>query len=159
MLNNLKNNLENKKAQGLSRNAIILLVIGIIVLVVLIIGFQQGFSNLAPFLSSNNVDQVQQSCNLACNNNEVQGYCMSGREVNTDDETLEEATCNYLGERGSQHDIVTDFGCSSISCEDVTIVSLSEGETLQDYCNSENEGQILQAMVDGTLESYTCSNQ
>lgn len=158
MLNQLKNQI-NKKAQGLSRNAIILLVIGIFVLVVLIIGFQQGFSSLAPFLSSNNVDQVQQGCSLACNNDEVQSYCVSSREVNTEDETLQGATCNYLAKKGTQYGIATDFGCPSIACEDVTIVSLSEDEKLQDYCNSENGGQILQAMVDGTLESYTCSNQ
>lgn len=158
MLNKLKNKLEEKKAQGLSRNAIILMVIGIIVLVVLVIGFQQGFGNLAPFLSSNNVDDIQTGCSAACSKEEVQSYCLQAREVNTDNETLKGATCNYLDKKGIQHGIVSDFGCSSISCQDVMVVSLSEGETLQDYCNSENEGQILQAMVDGNLESYTCDN-
>ncbi|MFB6246766.1 MAG: hypothetical protein ABEI74_04215 [Candidatus Pacearchaeota archaeon] len=156
MLDKLKNNLENKKAQGLSRNAIILLVIGVIVLVILIIGFNQGFGKLAPFLSSNNVDSVSQGCSFACSQQNTYSYCSEGRDLNSEDESLKGVTCNYLAKKKPQYPIKT---CTQISCDNVKIVELSQGESLKDYCNQQNSGVVLQAIVDGKLKSYNCQSQ
>lgn len=144
----------NKKAQGLSRNAIILLVIGVIVLVILIIGFTQGWGKIAPFLSGNNVDSINQNCKLACNQQKSYSYCNQPRDLNAEDQSLKSVTCNYLAKKEPQYGTTS---CNQISCDQVTIVDLGKGENLQDYCNADNNGQTLQAMANGELVSEECN--
>ena len=57
----------NKRGQGMSINAVIIIVLGIIVLAVIILGFSLGWDKFVPFLSpSNNVDEVKKNCEFAC---------------------------------------------------------------------------------------------
>lgn len=74
----------NNRGQGMSTNTIILLVLGLVILVVLILGFTMGWSKLAPWLSSDNVDTIVNSCNAACSTNSVYDYCTKQRELKAD---------------------------------------------------------------------------
>ena len=72
----------NKKAQGLSTNAIILIVLGVIVLVVLVVGFLAGWDKIASWIKpSNNVKTIVDACSMACSTNSVYDYCNVTREV------------------------------------------------------------------------------
>ena len=71
----------NKKAQGLSVNAIILIVLGVIILVMLIVGFTIGWKKILPFLSQDKVDTIAQQCEIACSTSSVYDYCQKQRTV------------------------------------------------------------------------------
>lgn len=107
--------IENKRGQGLSTNAIILIILGIVILVVLILGFSLGFDRLAPFLGGGpNVDDVVSGCQIACNTNAQFAFCSQERELN--DGTNEvTATCDEF----SDNEEYAKYGiesCSSIQC-------------------------------------------
>lgn len=107
----------NKKAQGLSTNAIILIVLGVIVLVILAIGFFAGWEKIAPWIKpSNNVQEIADACSMACSMNSVYDYCSVKRELKIEEtvgefEDGQKYTCNNLSTE-------TSFGiaCSSITC-------------------------------------------
>ena len=76
----------NKKAQGLSTNAIILIILGVIVLVILAIGFLAGWDKIAPWIKpSNNVQTIVDACSMACSTNSVYDYCSKERELKAED--------------------------------------------------------------------------
>jgi hypothetical protein len=83
--NNLKVIMQNKRGQGLSTNAIILIVLGVIVLAVLVIGFIVGWEKIAPWMSKDNVGTIVTSCDVACSTNSVYDYCSKSRELKADD--------------------------------------------------------------------------
>lgn len=104
-----------KRGQGLSVNAIILIVLGVVVLVVLILGFTMGWNRIAPWLSTNNVDTIVQQCSVACSTGSVYDYCSVERElkVNTkigDLESGKKYTCDKLSE-----DSYSNLGVSKCS--------------------------------------------
>jgi hypothetical protein len=81
---------EGKKAQGLSINAIILLVLGILILVLLIVGFTLGWNRIFPFISPpSNVQEISDQCDLKCSMNAKFDYCSMPREVNLDRKTAD----------------------------------------------------------------------
>lgn len=83
----------NKRGQGLSINAIILIILAVVVLVVLILGFTTGwgfFKNI--FGGSNNVDTLANSCSIACSTNAQFDFCEQKRELKIDKETDESLT-------------------------------------------------------------------
>ncbi len=93
--------MQNKRGQGLSTTAIVLIVLGVVLLVVLIIGFSMGWKNIAPWLSGENVDDIVQQCEIACTTNSVYDYCSKKREIKFDGEitgltTGDEKNCNEL---------------------------------------------------------------
>jgi len=104
---------KNQKGQGLSTNAIILIVLGVIVLAVLVIGFTMGWARLAPWLNTNNVDIIVNQCGVACSTNALYSYCSQGRDLKADDGTLKAVSCYYLSEKKLQYGIEK---CPSISC-------------------------------------------
>lgn len=145
--------MENKRGQGMSTNTIILIILGLIVLVVLIIGFTQGWSSITPWISGSNVDSVSQACEVACSTGKTYDFCTSPRELKTDDGNYEDVTCNYVVEE------MPELGfeeCPDVSCPQV-IVELQEGETLEDKCQeTDYEGETIQALVDNKLETMEC---
>ena len=77
----------NKKAQGLSVNAIILIVLGVIILVLLIAGFTIGWSKILPFIGGgDNVGTIVQQCQIACSTSSVYDYCTKERTLTVDGE-------------------------------------------------------------------------
>lgn len=145
--------MRNKKAQGLSTNTIILLILGIMVLVFLIIGFSVGFGKLAPFLSKNNVDSIATSCEISCNTGATASFafCFQVRDLKADDVELNKVTCNYLAEKQTKYGIEQ---CPAISCNAV-FVDLLDGESLEGKC-ADNLGKTVQVLVGDTLESVDC---
>jgi len=107
----------DKRAQGLSVNAIILIVLGVIILVMLIVGFTLGWKTFLPFLASDNVQKVADSCTTACSLNAVYDYC--GKERKLIDELGEEVTTSCYEFANLPH--FTSYGiakCPSVACKD-----------------------------------------
>ena len=74
--------MESKRGQGLSVNAIILIILGIVVLVVLILGFTIGWNRVLPFVNTNNVQNIVTACSTACSTEAQFDFCTAPREVN-----------------------------------------------------------------------------
>jgi len=109
---------EDKRGQGLSTNAIILIILGVVVLVILILGFMMGWGSLKDRLGGgSNVDTIAQACATACSTNSVYDFCNMKRELtNENKETLKDVTCYML----SLDDNIKKYGiqkCSSIDCK------------------------------------------
>jgi len=143
--------INNKSGQGLSTNAIILIILGVVVLVVLIVGFTIGWSQLNDkIFKSNNVDTVVNACNTACVAGSKYDFCSSKRELKAEDETLKDVTCYYLSMKKPVYGVdVCNLGCDSI------LVDLTGQEVLVDKCVG-NEGKTVQTLIDNKLESYNC---
>jgi hypothetical protein len=86
----------NKKAQGMSTSTIILLILGLVILVVLILGFTMGWNKLVPFLSSNNIETIKNSCGIACSTGSQFEFCSVLREVKDGMNKKFETTCQGL---------------------------------------------------------------
>jgi hypothetical protein len=123
----------DKNAQGLSTNAIILIILGVVVLVVLIIGFYMGWGNLKDRLSSsNNVDTIAQACATACSTNSKYDFCSAQRELKTETEkvTTNCATFSVISSY-SKYGIAK---CPAISCDfdcDTIILKDSQGNDVK----------------------------
>jgi len=108
-----------KKGQEMSTSTIILIVLGLIVLVILAIGFMFGWNTFAPWLSSeSNVNQIAQQCSLACSVNSNYDYCSKSFTLKDEKKNeIQGVTCNLLSGIPT---FKTKWGielCPSISCE------------------------------------------
>ncbi len=127
----------NKRAQGLSTNAIILLILGVFILAIMILGFMIGWSPLKNLMNPTNVDSLIEDCQTVCGLNQKYSFCSAERTLRVNEENFEvETSCAVLSG-------VSDFSkykiqkCPSIecelSCEDIVIegkkgVKSSEGK-------------------------------
>jgi len=146
--------MDNKRGQGMSTNTIILLILGIVVLVVLILGFTMGWNKIAPWISGNNVDTIVSACEASCATNSVYDFCVVGRNLKADDEKLKDVTCNYLSNNQPKYGVGT---CSSVACDNVAVVEAAVETDLPNLCSG-NEGKIIQALIENTLVSYQCAS-
>ena len=142
----------NKRGQGLSVNAIILIVLGIIVLVLMILGFTLGWSKILPFISTNNVNNMVTSCSAACSTNSQFDFCSSKRELKADEVNLKEVTCNYLSKNQTRYGIAA---CPGVSCDGFVLVNAVSDADLQSKCVG-NAGKTVQALMANTLVSKDC---
>lgn len=115
--------MENKRGQGLSTNAIILIILGVAILVILIIGFTIGWGTLVPFLRTDNVDTVVKSCETSCSTQSTFSYCSKVNELQSEDEKVD-VTC-YLLEKVDKFNKYglqpCSLDCSKVSaCADVS---------------------------------------
>ncbi len=137
----------NKRGQELSTGTIILLIIGVIILVLLALGFTSGWGKLFPWLSSSNVDSVKSNCASLCASNAVEDYCVVQRDLTSSDGKIMDATCNYLASKEIQYEIEScGIDCSS----KVRIVEEGKDETtLKNSCTADDKtkGIILQSKV------------
>ena len=91
----------DKRGQGLSTNAIILIVLGIIVLVILVVGFYAGWDKIAPWIKpENNVQDVVSSCSIACSTGSVYDYCSKPRTLFAEEGFESEGNCTYFAGAG-----------------------------------------------------------
>jgi len=74
----------DKRGQGLSTNAIILIILGVIILVILVLGFTMGWKKLLPFISQDNVETIKTSCVSACSTGNIYGFCTQNRTLKAD---------------------------------------------------------------------------
>ena len=109
----------NKRGQGLSVNAIIMIVLGVVVLAVLILGFTMGWKNIAPWIGGgdnvDNVDTVVTACSVACGTQSQYDFCTSPRELKAGDIELKNVTCNKLA-TNSSYIIYGISNCSAVTC-------------------------------------------
>lgn len=141
----------SRKGQGLSINAIILIVLGVVVLGLLIVGFSVGWKNILPFLSTNNVDQIVTACNSACATQSTFSFCSEKKEVSTNDLDLKDVTCYYLSQEQPGLGV---SNCGAVTCSQV-LVDLGEEEALSNKCPG-NEGKTIQALIGEKLLTYDC---
>ena len=107
--------MENKKGQGMSTTTIVLLVLGLIILVVLVLGFTIGWQKFAPFLSNNNIDSVKTACSVACSTGSQYEYCTLQRDVKDGVNDKFQSTCFLLSSDSAQNGYGID-PCPTISC-------------------------------------------
>jgi hypothetical protein len=82
--------LGSKKGQGIGTNAIVLIILGLIILVVLAIGFFLGWDKIAPWLrNDNNIDDLAKACQTACSTQSTFDFCTKTMEVKLDKATDE----------------------------------------------------------------------
>jgi len=111
--------MESKRGQALSTNAIILIILGVVVLVILIAGFTLGWNKILPFISTNNVDTIKNSCNIACSTESAFDYCSFEREVKDGVNDKFSETCNNLANDPDEKYGSRNYGietCSAITC-------------------------------------------
>jgi len=116
---------KNQRGQGLSTSAIILIILGVIVLVILALGFILGWDNIAPWISGgdNNVDVVSQACQLACTTQSEYDFCSRLMKLeatdlpNVDEKTVKsvEGTCYFFSTDPGYEKYRIDT-CPSITC-------------------------------------------
>ena len=75
----------NKRGQGLSTSSIILIILGVIVLVILALGFMLGWDKIFPFIPSDNVETIKSSCASACATGNTYGFCTQNRTLKAND--------------------------------------------------------------------------
>lgn len=138
----------NKKAQGMSVTTIILIALGLIVLVILILGFSMGWANLRQFIApSNNVDSIVQQCSIACSTDQKYAFCSEKRELKSTDETLEDVTCYSLAEKKSIYGIEK---CGVIDCGIYNTLTLAKAGCVK-------AGDELQYLNELTVAVYNCT--
>ena len=113
--NNLKFNMLDKRGQGLSTNAIILIILGVVVLVILVVGFTLGWDKIAPFLQTNNVENIKTSCGIACTTGNTYDFCSLNRTLKAEGVKLEDKTCFEFATNTSYNLYGID-PCPSITC-------------------------------------------
>lgn len=155
----------SKRGQGLSTNAIILIILGVVVLVVLIAGFTLGWGALKDRLTggSNNVDTIAQACSTSCATNSVYDYCDVERELKFKGtlgnlKSGEKYTCDLLSDVSGSH-VEKCPGiqpCSSTSAgekEYVWVTAINE-------CIAEGEAMVTNSKCDqnakGTGDNICC---
>lgn len=104
----------NKKGQEMSVTTIILIVLGLVVMIVLILGFTLGWGKIKDWIvPSNNVAAITDSCKIACGTEQTYGYCFEKRELKTKEETLKNVTCYSLSKKKPNYGIES---CPAIEC-------------------------------------------
>jgi len=171
----------NKRGQELSTGTIILLILGVIVLVLLVVGFTSGWDKLLPFISSSNVDAIKTQCSTACAVEGDYDYCKSPRTLvpSKGADKLVGVTCYYLSQHFSTYGIEScnlDCGASiaPVSWAETGLTDPTKKftasevtEALKKLCaNNANSysGKYLQVFVDADkdntktqrLISYAC---
>lgn len=106
--------MKDKRGQGLSTNAIILIILGVVVLVVLIVGFTVGWNKLLPFVATNNVENIKTACTLACATGNVYDFCTQSRTIKTDEPDVV-GKCSDFSTK-PEHAKFGIEACSSITC-------------------------------------------
>jgi len=109
-----------KKGQGLSVNAIILIILGVVVLAVLVLGFTIGWNKLLPFVSkSNNVNDIVSACDTSCATHSQYDFCTSKRDLKAEAEELKDVTCYYLSVEQTKYGINK---CAAVTCSNVVLL-------------------------------------
>jgi len=114
---------KNKKAQGLSTSTIILLILGVVILVILVLGFVLGWDKISPWIKQdNNVDTVKQTCQTACNMERRYDFCSNANIVLKADKSEYTATCYTYSVSGefSKYGIEA---CGTLDCKPVVTCS------------------------------------
>ena len=146
----------NKKAQAMSTNTIILLILGLIILVALIYGFYTGWGAFQASVGKTNVDSVVEQCKTSCTLNEKFGYCSNDVELRVQEEELKLVTsCGVLS-------VVPEFKrygvapCAKIQCS-VPCESIRVNELTGVVADAMTEGYYdVSAFASGLADGKYC---
>lgn len=149
--------INGKKAQGMSTNTIILIVLGVLVLVILAVGFIMGWDKIAPWLSKANVDEVAQQCGIACSTGKVYDFNVKVMELTDEDKVEVKTSCLVLANEFTKYAIET---CPSITdkpeCKDVKINAKSAAAAGVTACTAaQYDVSALVSDADGTT-NFCC---
>jgi hypothetical protein len=91
----------NKKAQeGMTLTTLLAIILGVVVLVILILGFTQGFDYIFGFFNQlPKIEAVVQVCGISAQSNLVADYCREFKSVDIDG-VESYVTCPYLESNG-----------------------------------------------------------
>lgn len=104
------------RGQGLSTNAIILIILGVIVLAVLAVGFFFGWQTLLPWIQQDNVDTISSQCQVACTTSNDFAFCSQERTLRAGGEEVV-STCAELSNPGNEEFAIYGIeGCPQIEC-------------------------------------------
>lgn len=80
--------MQNKRGQGLEVSTLILIVLGVIILVLLVLGFSMGWGNLWEkvniFQGGSSIESVIQGCKVAVSSASTYSYCQDFKKVKVD---------------------------------------------------------------------------
>ena len=88
--------MENKRGQGLSTNAIILIILGVAILVILIIGFTYVWGGLGERIKKDNIATIVSACQTACSTQSVYDFCSKKNELIDEDGKEFVTSCQLL---------------------------------------------------------------
>jgi hypothetical protein len=88
--------MRNKRGSSMATSTIILLILGLIILVVLVIGFTRGWESFSTLFKTDNIDTIKTKCSADCLTNSEFGYCNSAKTVKDGENDPFEATCEEL---------------------------------------------------------------
>lgn len=108
----------NKRGQGLSTNTLILIILGVIVLVVLAVGFTMGWDKIAPWIGGgSNVDTIKQQCSVACSTGATYDYCSASRNFKSENKPDNRiANCSYFSKNAPYNTTYGFEACPTIPC-------------------------------------------
>jgi hypothetical protein len=154
----------NKRGQGLSTTAIILIILGVIILVVLIIGFTMGWENIAFWVPSDNVDTISSQCSIACTTQSTYDFCTRTRELKASDLPLEDGTrpkkvtksCNDLAHLINADNVTYGIeDCPGLCLTEIYIWVVDEAECLiRDGTMSEDLTKCTSEQPEGSVCCY-----
>ena len=119
--------MNNKKGQDFSITTLILVILGVAVLVILIIGFTQGWDKFGTwFGTKNNQEDISNQCNIACSSAQagsIGGWCTVLRTVKDGTNTFTGRTCSSMtsaytvpGSNPAKTLAAFVSACSSVTC-------------------------------------------
>ncbi len=88
--------MKNKSGQGMSTSTIILLILGLVILVVLVLGFTLGWNKIAPWIQTSNLGTIETSCGTACSLGSQYDFCSVKRDIKDGINDKFQATCQEL---------------------------------------------------------------
>lgn len=145
---------QNRKGQDLSIGTLILIVLGIVVLVLLILGFSMGWENLWEkiniFGGGSSISAVATACDLAAQQDNKFAYCQEFKEVTVGQDN-EYLSCE---DQRIQPSLDNKLSCES-SREQVNErkMELCEGFTPSDRRNTEINGEKCHELFPDTYNS------
>jgi hypothetical protein len=105
----------NKRAQEMSTNTIILIILGLIVLVILVLGFSIGWDKIFPFIKSdNNVKDIVSSCQIACTQQSVYDFCTKKLDLKDGKDTFKESCSGFATK--TEYSKYAIANCPSVAC-------------------------------------------
>jgi len=121
--------MQNKRGQELSIGTLVLIVLGIIILVLLILGFSMGWSNLWEkiniFGGGTTLEAVAERCKLVQSNSNV-GYCQTFMEV-TDGGVKKYINCDYRKiKQGIDNPVICSTDAVKDECKDLLLGKFSK---------------------------------
>lgn len=130
--------MQNKRGQSLSINTIIVLILAIAVLIVVIAGFSIGWDKISGYLSAKNVEEVRNSCSIACSTDAQYDFCFARKSLNSEDGKFKDVTCYYLTKNQPKYQIAE---CPEINCDNVVFPEAfdcvgNEGKSIQFFNES-----------------------